>query len=45
MSSDKKVEMVKQGSERIKNMDDAQLKSMLDMMKSNKEGMRQMYRA
>lgn len=45
MPSDKKAEMVKQGTERIKSMDDQQLKSMVDMMKNNKEQMRQMYRA
>lgn len=37
MPADKRAEMVKQGSEKIKNMDDSQLKYMVDMMKNNKE--------
>ncbi len=45
MPADKKVELVKQNSERIKNMDDSQLKGMVDMMKNNKDYMRQMYKA
>ena len=45
MPADKKVELVKQNSERIKNMDDAQLKNMVDMMKNNRDYMRQMYKA
>ena len=45
MPPDKKVELVKQNSERIKNMDDAQLKNMVDMMKNNRDYMRQMYKA
>jgi hypothetical protein len=45
MPADKKVELVKQNSERIKNMDDGQLKNMVDMMKNNKDYMKQMYKA
>ena len=37
MPADKRAEMVKQSTERIKSMDDNQLKSMVDMMKNNKE--------
>jgi len=37
--------LVKQGTETLKKMDDAQLKAMVDSMKNNKEQMRQVYRA
>ena len=45
MSSEQKVKLVQQNSDRIKGMDDTQLKSMVDNMKNNKEYMRTMYRA
>ena len=40
-----KAKLVKENSERINSMSDDQLKGMVDMMKSNKEYMRSMYKA
>lgn len=40
-----KAKLLQENSERIKSMDDGQLKSMIDMMKGNKEYMRNMYKA
>lgn len=36
---------MQENSERVRTMPDAELKSMIDMMKSNKEYMRNMYKA
>lgn len=44
MSQEEKMNLVKQNSERIKGMDDSQLKYMADMIK-NKEMMKQMYKS
>ena len=40
MPPEEKVKLVQQNSERIRTMSDGQLKSMVDMMKGNKEYMR-----
>lgn len=45
MDPEQKKELIKQNSERIKSMDDNSIKSMVDMMKGNREYMRNMYRA
>ena len=45
MSEEQKINLVKQNTEKLKNMDDGQLKNMVDMMKNNKDHLKQMYKA
>lgn len=45
MPKEQRADMLKQGTEKIKNMDDQQLKQMVDMMKNNKEQMKAMYKS
>lgn len=45
MPPEQKAKLVQENSERVRTMPDAELKSMIDMMKGNKEYMRNMYKA
>lgn len=45
MPQDQKAKLVQENSERVRKMPDAELQSMIDMMKGNKEYMRNMYKA
>jgi hypothetical protein len=45
MPPEQKAKLVQENSERVRSMPDAELKSMIDMMKGNKEYMRNMYKA
>ena len=45
MPADQKAKLVQENSERVRTMPDAELKSMIDMMKGNKDYMKNMYKA
>jgi hypothetical protein len=44
-SPEERARLVRENAERLKGMDDSQYKAMADMVKNNKEQVRQMYKA